>query len=83
MKIRCERCRATIGKNSAFAVLVTRTDDGVEGDDVRATTLKEGDVVVHVNGDSQCLRTVSGYRGALLEKLHISEELDLRCLDTL
>ena len=83
MKIRCERCRATIGKNSAFAVLVTRTDDGVEGDVVRATTLKEGDVVVHVNGDSQCLRKVSGYRGALLEKLHISEELDLLFLDTL
>ncbi len=83
MRIRCEKCRATFGKNSAFAVLVTRTDEGVEGDVVRAATLREGDVVVHVNGDSQCLRKVSGYRGALLEKLNISGELDLQFLDSL
>ena len=83
MRTRCERCRATLGKNSAFAVLIYRTDSGVEGDVVRAATLKEGDVVVHVNGDPQCLRKVSGFKGALVEKLCVSEDLDLGFLDIL
>ncbi len=83
MKIRCERCRATIGKGSAFAVLVTRTEDGIEGDVVRVTSLADDDVVVHVNGDQQCLRKVSGYNGALLGKLNVSEDLDLQFLDAL
>ena len=80
---RCERCRATIGKGSAFAVLITVGEDGIEGDISRVASLQEGDVVMHVNGDHQCLRKVSGYRGSILEKLHVSDDLDIDFLDTL
>ena len=84
MKIRCERCRATFGKESAFAVIVERTSDGdVEGDIVRVVSLREGDVALHVNGDQQCLRKVSGYQRTMSEKLRISEELNLDFLDTM
>jgi hypothetical protein len=83
MKFRCERCRATFGKNSAFAVLITVTEDGVDGDIVRANSLQDGDIAVHVNGDLQCLRKVSGYRGTIIEKLRCSEDLDVDFLDTL
>lgn len=83
MRFRCERCRATIGKDSAFAVLVTVGEYGIEGDVTRAASLQEGDVVMHVNGDIQCLRKVSGYRGSILEKLHVSEDLDVSFLDEL
>jgi len=83
MTIRCGKCRATIGKNSAFSVLLTRVDDGIEGDVVLTASLREGDVAVHVNGDPLCERKASGYRGSILEKLHVSEDLDLSFLDTL
>ena len=83
MKIRCEKCRATLGRESAFAILVTMVDGSAEGGIVRVASLREGDIALHVNGDQQCLRKTAGYRILICEKLHSSDELDLNFLDTM
>lgn len=83
MSARCMKCRGSINSNSAFAILIAKKGGHVLYDIVRANTLKEDSVAMHMNGDPDCARPVSGFKKSILERLGFSSPYDLSFLDYL
>ena len=81
--IRCSRCRQKIDKDSAFAVLLEASSEGVSYEIVRSRNLGPTDLAVHVNGDPRCGKTVSSFCSELIQKLNLPRDFDLSFLESL
>lgn len=80
--IRCERCRQSIRPGKSFFVVKLFNDQGKPGCDVvKTATLGTGDTVVHVNGDLDCGREVSGFRKNLARAIGVDGSNDFKFLD--
>lgn len=79
--ITCIRCGRFITASSAFAV-VLRADShmSVSKDVVRSNELSRLDCVLHLNGDRECAKPLSGYLLSIVEVLDLSEDFDLQLL---
>jgi len=83
MAVRCLRCRQSIDSGSAFAILLEKKGGHALHDIVRVSSLGKDSVALHMNGDPQCGRPMSGYKKAILETLGFTVAYDLSFLDYL
>lgn len=83
MAIRCERCRGLIDDRSAFAVKLHKHGKHLLHDIVRATSLRDGEMGMHMNGDRNCGKPISGYKKHIVETLGFIVEVDTSFLDYL
>lgn len=83
MTVRCEKCRGTIGEGSAFAVKMGKHGKHLLTDIVKAKSLKEGDLAMHMNGDRQCAKPISGWKQKLVDTLGFQMKIDTDFLDYL
>ena len=79
--VKCMKCGSSIAPHSAFA-LVLRTDDSevVSKDVLRADGLSKWDCALHLNGDPECKKPLSGYLAGIIEHLDLSEDFDMSFL---
>jgi hypothetical protein len=75
------RCRQRVSDNSAFVVKLAKRGGHLIHDIAFTKTLQEGDIVLHVNGDPECGRQVSGFKKNLLESLGFVADYDIAFLD--
>lgn len=83
MKIRCLRCRQMLDTKSAFAIRLVKRGGHVLYDVIRTRELPEDATALHMNGDPQCGRPVSGWKQHALESLGFTSSYDLSFLDNL
>lgn len=84
MAVRCARCRRKIRpEESAFAVALFKEGRKISHDVIRTMFLREGVVALHVNGDPDCGRQVSGYLAHLRDELGVVDEIALSFLNEL
>jgi hypothetical protein len=78
---KCMKCGRLVTTSSAFAV-VLRADSptSVTMDVVRSSELSRLDCVLHLNGDRECAKPLSGYLLSITEVLDLSGDLDLQLL---
>jgi len=73
------RCGEDVdGGKSRFVLVVKEFEWGFGLEATRSIGLDEGSCAVHINGDRECVRHISGYRGSIEEKLKIPSILDIR-----
>jgi len=79
---RCVRCRQKINPNeSAYIALLDKRAGKLEYRIERAAKAQADIYVIHLNGDPQCGKEVSGFRLQLLKSLGLSDEVDTEFLD--
>lgn len=78
---RCWRCGGGITENSVFAVEIWRQDERIRHDVVFANKLHGDSVAVHMGGDRECRREVSGYHGKILKWLDLPMSCDTSFLE--
>jgi hypothetical protein len=79
---RCWRCNQGISSDSFFAVQLWPEYERLNYDIVMANKLHRDDLAVHMNGDRECTKEVSGYHGKILKRLDLSMSCDTAFLDT-
>lgn len=80
---KCWRCNYAINGNSFFAAKLWALDEHLTYDIVRASELSRDDIAVHMSGDRECAKEVSGYHGKILKRLDLSMSCDTSFLDKL
>jgi hypothetical protein len=80
---KCWRCGSYISDRSAYAVLIRRRDDGLFTDIVMSKNLTKGDVAIHMGGDRECRKELSGFHGKILKKLELPTGCDTSKLERL
>jgi len=80
---RCWRCGSFISDRSAYAVIVSSGDDRLDTDVVMSKNLSRNDVVIHMGGDRECRKELSGFHGKILKKLDLPISCDTSILERL
>jgi hypothetical protein len=80
---KCWRCQSHISDRSAYAVLVLRRDDVLFTDIIMSKNLSRNDVAIHMGGDRECRRELSGFHGKILKKLELPTGCDTSILERL
>ena len=81
---RCWRCNQGISERSALAARVWAEkgdNQHLYYDIVMANSLGGDDIAVHMTGDRECVKEVSGFHGKILERLDLPVSCDTSFLD--
>lgn len=80
---KCWRCDQGISSNSFFAVDLRLNIERLGYDIVKASALHRDSIALHMLGDRECTREVSGFHGKILKKLDLPMSCDTSFLDDL
>lgn len=84
MTIRCSRCRQKINPTeSTYIALLDKQGSKIDYRIERASKVKTDSVAIHLNGDTQCGKEVSGFRVNLLKTIGLPGDVDTQFLDYL
>lgn len=83
---RCWRCNQGISERSAMAVhlwAMTDDDSRLYYDIVMANSLGRDDIALHMTGDRECTKEVSGFHGKILKRCDLPMSCDTSFLDSI
>ena len=80
---KCGRCGSAITDRSAYAIRIWSDDDSVRHDTVMSKNLTRDSVAIHMGGDRECRRELSGFHGKILKNLDLPVSCDTSVLDRL
>jgi len=80
---KCCRCGGWISDRSAYAVSLCGAEGRLTYDVVRVENLTRDDVAIHMGGDRECRRELSGFHGKILKSLDLPLSCDTSFLERL
>lgn len=80
---RCWKCDKSISSNSMFAIQLWLKDDILCHDTVRSKMLQSDSMAMHMSGDRECAKEVSGFHGRILKRLDLPISYNTEFLDSL
>jgi hypothetical protein len=72
-----------VSKSSAFVLALWNEDGEILYDVVFRKNIGKGFVVLHMNGDRNCGRSLSGYHSVISKNLGVPDTYDMSFLDAL
>jgi hypothetical protein len=80
---KCWRCGSFISDRSAYAVSIRSRYDKLFTDIVMSKNLERDEVAIHMGGDRECRKELSGFHGKILKKLELPAGCDTSKLERL